>query len=99
MIPGGGINKKGEWKCSKGKGNYLFSVKALSDKFKKKFLIDLVGLYKKKALQAPSKVSKVKDLSNYFYNIFCPFVLSKSGIMVSYLQGRKIQAWLKLEKP
>ena len=55
IVPGGGINKKGEWKTSKGKGNYLFSVKALSEKFKKKFLINLVELYKKKELNIPSK--------------------------------------------
>lgn len=46
IIPAGGIDKQGNWKTSKGDDDFLFSVKALSDKFKKKFLILLVELYK-----------------------------------------------------
>jgi hypothetical protein len=29
IIPGGGINEKGEWKTTKGKQDFLFSVRAL----------------------------------------------------------------------
>jgi len=47
IIPAGGIDTVGQWKTSKGKDDFLFSVKALSDKFKKKFLILMVELYKK----------------------------------------------------
>lgn len=46
IIPSGGINAEGLWKTSKGKSNFLFSVKALSCKFKKKFLYHLVELQK-----------------------------------------------------
>jgi hypothetical protein len=66
IIPAGGINNKGEWKNSKGEWNYLFSVKALSSKFKKKFLINLVKLYKKKALNIPSRDPKW-NTANEFY--------------------------------
>lgn len=54
IIPGGGINTKGEWKKSKGKGDYLFSVKAMSRKFSKKFIINLVAYYKANKLSIPS---------------------------------------------
>ena len=40
-----------------GKADFLFSVKALSDTFKKKFLILLTDLYKKGALDIPDTSS------------------------------------------
>ncbi|MCP4441466.1 MAG: IS91 family transposase, partial [Aureispira sp.] len=46
IIPAGGINPKGQWKTTKGKNNFLFSVRALSHKFKMKFLHHLVALQK-----------------------------------------------------
>lgn len=56
ILPSGGIDQNGVWKTSKGKADFLFSVKALSDKFKKKFLILLTDLYKKGALTIPTTV-------------------------------------------
>lgn len=53
IIPAGGLDKNGQWKETKGKKDFLFSVKALSSKFKKKFLINLVGLYKDNLLKIP----------------------------------------------
>jgi hypothetical protein len=76
IIPAGGINKKGEWKTSKGKGDYLFCVKALSDKFKKKFLINLVKLYKQKALEIPSKDVNWNS-ANAFYKTKSRLYISK----------------------
>lgn len=76
IIPGGGLNKKGEWKTSKGKGNYLFSVKALSDKFKKKFLINLVFLYKKKTLKIPPKDTNWNS-ANAFYKTKSKLYITK----------------------
>ena len=55
IIPGGGINEQGEWKTTKGKQGFLFSVKALSSKFKKKFLHHLVQLQKSGKLQLVPK--------------------------------------------
>jgi len=55
IIPGGGINKQGEWKTTKGKQDFLFSVRALSSKFKKKFLHHLVGLQKSENLRLVPK--------------------------------------------
>lgn len=56
ILPSGGIDADGAWKTSRGKTDFLFSVQALSDKFKKKFLILLTGLYKKGELHIPNTV-------------------------------------------
>lgn len=56
ILPSGGIDKDGGWKTSRGKQDFLFPVQALSDKFKKKFLILLTDLYKKGALDIPDTV-------------------------------------------
>lgn len=53
IIPSGGINEEGVWKSSKGKQNFLFSVRALSSKFKQKFLHHLVALFKAGKLLLP----------------------------------------------
>ena len=55
IIPGGGINTQGEWKTTKGKKDFLFSVKALSSKFKMKFLHHLVALQKSGKLRQVPK--------------------------------------------
>ena len=55
IIPGGGINEQGAWKTPKGKSDFLFSVKALSSKFKKKFLHHLVALQKSGKLRLVPK--------------------------------------------
>jgi len=55
ILPGGGLTEKGEWKGTKGKADFLFSVAALSSKFKKKFLILLTALYKNGDLSIPDK--------------------------------------------
>jgi len=53
IIPEGGIDATGRWKKSRGKKDFLFSVKALSSKFKQKFLIKLVQLYKDGLIKTP----------------------------------------------
>ena len=53
IIPSGGINEEGVWKSSKGKQNFLFSVRALSSKFKQKFLHHVVALFKAGKLLLP----------------------------------------------
>jgi len=66
IIPQGGINEKGAWKTSKGKDDFLFSVRALSDKFKKKFLILLAGMYQQGKLSIPPEDS-LWNSANAFY--------------------------------
>jgi len=38
IVPAGGLNKQGQWKHCKTKGNYLFPVKALSIVFRAKYI-------------------------------------------------------------
>ena len=38
IVPGGGVGKQGKWKAAKGKGKYLFPVKALSKVFRSRFV-------------------------------------------------------------
>lgn len=66
IIPGGGITATGGWKTSKGKDDFLFSVEALSHKFKKKFLILLTGMYQEGKLSIPPKDS-LWNSANAFY--------------------------------
>jgi len=66
IIPAGGINEKGEWKTIKGGSDFLFSVEALSDKFKKKFLILLTGLLKKGEIQLPPKDAYFNSPTNFY---------------------------------
>lgn len=41
IVPGGGINPSGKWKCTKAKGKYLFPVKAMSSVFRGRFVAEL----------------------------------------------------------
>lgn len=66
IIPAGGLNPKGEWKTTKGEDDFLFSVKALSDKFKKKFLILLANLVKKGEIVFPVKDAHCSTKSGFY---------------------------------
>ena len=66
IIPAGGINDKGEWKTSKGKDDFLFSVEALSTKFRKKFLILLAELVKKGKVKFPVKDAHCSTKSDFY---------------------------------
>ena len=66
IIPAGGINNKGEWKTSKGKADFLFDVKALSTKFRKKFLILLANLVAKGEIKFPVNDAYCSTKSNFY---------------------------------
>jgi hypothetical protein len=53
IVPNGGITPDGEWVTSRGKDNFLFHVKALSDVFKGKFLDVLKGLFQNEQITIP----------------------------------------------
>lgn len=50
IVPGGGITLKGKWKNALGKGKFLFPVKALSPKFKGRFMAGLDDFLKLQGL-------------------------------------------------
>jgi hypothetical protein len=66
IIPAGGINEQGEWKTSRGGDDFLFSVKALSDKFKKKFLILLSDLLKAEEINLPPHDAYCNTRNNFY---------------------------------
>ena len=66
IVPAGGIDEKGNWKTSRGKDDFLFSVKALSEKFKKKFLILLVELYKSGEINLIPKGELWNNATNFY---------------------------------
>jgi hypothetical protein len=66
IIPSGGINKEGKWKSSKGKKDFMFSVRALSSKFQKKFLHHLVVLFKSGKLQLPPNDRSWNSAANFY---------------------------------
>lgn len=66
IIPNGGLTQTGKWSTSKGEQDFLFHVKALSSKFKQKFLIQLVDLYQKGALLMPAKDDLWNSASRFY---------------------------------
>ena len=68
IIPAGGLDKDGNWKETKGKKDFLFSVKALSSKFKKKFLINLAELYKTNQIKIPNHALLWNTPSNFYHS-------------------------------
>ena len=45
IVPGGGVNKNGQWKNSRTDGKFLFPVKALSKVFRAKYCAKLKAKY------------------------------------------------------
>jgi hypothetical protein len=66
ILAAGGINELGEWKTSKGKDDFLFHVKGLSTKFKKKFLHHIVQLYKEEKLVLPPNNEQWKNANSFY---------------------------------
>ncbi len=50
IVPGGGLTPQGNWRHGKGKGKFLFPVKAMSKVFRAKFVQGLRKLYIEEAL-------------------------------------------------
>jgi hypothetical protein len=55
IVPAGGIDQSGQWKTSKGKGEFLFYLPAVANKFRGKFLHLLHSCYKAGKLTATGK--------------------------------------------
>jgi hypothetical protein len=55
IIPGGGVTQAGNWKNTKGKGDFLFPVKAMSQVYRAKFMEKLLAFLKAqgKAMDQP----------------------------------------------
>ncbi|TXD86123.1 transposase, partial [Subsaximicrobium wynnwilliamsii] len=52
IVPGGGLNRSGQWKKAKSNGKYLFNVKSMSKVFRGKYVAEL----RKSGLKIPQEV-------------------------------------------
>lgn len=57
IVPAGGIDKSNQWKTSKGKGDFLFYVSAVANKFRGKFMYHLHRYYQSGKLKAAGKTA------------------------------------------
>ena len=83
IVPGGGIDLKGKWKQAKGKGKFLFPVKALSKVFRGKYVEGLESFMESEGMELPldfkSKLYK-KD-----WVVYCKPPFGGPKVMVQYL--------------
>jgi hypothetical protein len=56
IVPGGGVTKAGYWKMCRGKGKYLFPVKAISAVFRGKFMEMFKRFCRDENVQVPADV-------------------------------------------
>lgn len=59
IVPGGGLTPQGKWRMAKGKGKFLFPVKAMSQVFRGKFIAGLEQLRKAGKLSYPGETAKL----------------------------------------
>ena len=62
IIPGGGLTNLGIWKTAKSNGKYLFSVNAMSNVFRAKFVAILRQSVEKQDVKLPSEYQVYKQL-------------------------------------
>ncbi len=68
IVPAGGVNGKGQWKHSKGKGKFLFPVKAMSRLLRGKLMAGIHQLYKAGNLNmSPQLKASYKTTKNRLY--------------------------------
>ena len=56
IVPGGGIDLKGKWRTVKGKGKFLFPVKALSKVFRGKMMAELKVFLDNEGMEFPQEL-------------------------------------------
>ena len=78
IVPGGGITPNKKWKQAKGKGKFLFPVKALSKVFRARYVDAL-----RKELELPDKL--YKELFSKDWVVYCKRPFFGPGQVVEYL--------------
>ena len=79
IVPGGGVNKNGQWENIPGDGKFLFSVKALSKVFRAKFCEKLKG-------KEPIKYKQIrKELWQKPWVVFAKKPFGNTKSVVEYL--------------
>ena len=81
IVPAGGIDKNGKWKCSKQNGDFLFDVKQLSAKFSARFAKKL------RRLKQQGKIKKFvpRDLIQKPWVVYAKQAFGSPESVVGYL--------------
>lgn len=78
IVPGGGLTRNGRWKPCRGKGKYLFPVKAMSKVFRARYM---AGLREAGAMTRPLG----KALMQHEWTVYAKRPFMGPGQMVEYL--------------
>lgn len=73
IVPGGGVSYNGKWKNAKGKGKYLFPVKAMSQVFRAKMVKQIDQLLRAKGLEDITKLKEQLYKTNWVVYAKPPF--------------------------
>jgi hypothetical protein len=81
IVPAGGLDKRGRWKSTKQKGNFLFDVKQLSNVFSARFASKL------RRLKRLGKITKhvPRDLIKKSWVVYAKQAFGTSASVVEYL--------------
>jgi len=89
LVPGGALDKEGQWHTAKGKNDYLFPVQALSNGFRGRMVSGLRTAYKSGELNRvtrPGEVDNVLDtLMSVNWVVYAKPYLTDADIIVDYL--------------
>jgi hypothetical protein len=58
IVPGGGIDLRGKWRRVKGKGKFLFPVKALSKVFRAKMVVEMKAYFENVGMEFTVELQK-----------------------------------------
>jgi Putative transposase/Transposase zinc-binding domain len=84
LVPSGGI-KNGNWKEAKGKGKYLYHVKAMSEVYKGIFLKELKILYKKGVIKQKSLGRLMHELYDKDWVVYAKRPFKGPKTVIKYL--------------
>lgn len=79
IVPGGGVTLNNKWKEAKGKGKYLFPVKALAKVFKQKYLEAI----KHAGISLSSEINKA--IYKQLWNVYAKPAFGNKEILIKYL--------------
>lgn len=78
IIPDGGVSLRGRWKSARGKGRYLFPVKAMASVFRAKFMAQITNM-------VPMDAAVRKQLFAQSWVVFAKAPMGNTRQIVEYL--------------
>jgi len=83
IVPGGGIDKNGDWKHTRSEGKYLFPVKALSAVYRGKFMTGFKSFLKSNSMELTGELQSAVYLKDWVVYAKHPF--GGSAQVIEYL--------------